>query len=345
VSEHTSQKKQKAARGSPRPFVVIGICTFQRNDLLIALLESISHQTGPIEAEISIVIVDNNPTPSVPQERIRRAASYQCQIVHEPRTGLIHARNRLFEVVEAAGADWMIGVDDDATVAEDWLSQWLRGINTAKADIFVGAIRPVYADNASPYISRRDLSIPKEGETPVVLTTANYAVSKKVFSRTAGVGLRYHPDFNQMGGEDAELMLRAKRQYSIVNHGWPRALVYEEQGGERLTLRYHLKRTFCTQLNGFYISVLHRKDGILNNAAPLPVMLTRRTIRNFVKGVFALISGVVMLLFVRKDGQERIGQGLANFARVLSIFPFLFGATIRRYGITTPNGSETSAEL
>ena len=141
MSGDTSQEKQKAARGSQRPFVIIGICTFQRNDLLVALLESIRQQTGPIEAEVAIVIVDNNPTPSVPKERIISAAPYQCQIVHEPRTGLIHARNRLFEATEAAGADWLIGVDDDATVAQDWLSQWIRGITSAKADILVGGIR------------------------------------------------------------------------------------------------------------------------------------------------------------------------------------------------------------
>ena len=340
MSGQRSQENQKAACESPRPFVVIGICTFQRNDFLLALIESISHQTGPIEAEISIVVVDNNPTPAVPQERLRSAAAFDCQIVHEPRTGLVHARNRLFEAAEAAGADWLIGVDDDVTVAQDWLSQWVQGITSAKADIFVGAIRPNWADNVSPYISRRDLSAPKESEMPLVLTTANYAVSRKVFSQTAGVGLRYHPDFNHMGGEDAELMLRAKRQYAIVNHGWPRALVYEEQRGERLTLRYQLKRTFCTQLNGFYISVLHRRDGILQNAGPLPLMLTRRTIRSFVKGVSGVVSGTVMLVFARKDGQEKIGQGLANFARALSIFPFLFGATIRRYGNTAAKNTD-----
>lgn len=330
----------KAARVSSRPCVVIGICTFQRNDLLLDLLTSIEAQTGSVAADVSLVIVDNNPVPSVPHARVNSATKFRCEIVHEPRAGLVHARNRLFEIADSIGADWLIGTDDDVVVAEDWLSQWIKGIDAVDGDILLGSINLSFSDGVSPFIPQRPFSMPQAGKAPRVLATGNYAVSKKVFSQTGGLGLRFHHDFNQIGGEDAEFFLRAKRQHGTPPYGWPHALIYEEQRGNRLTLRYHLNRTLCTQLNGFYIAALHRREGLLEKPAPLALMLTRRTIKSFGKSMIALSVGVLRLPFTPKGGQQTIGIGLEHLARAFAIAPYLLGTRYRRYGVAAPESTE-----
>lgn len=335
-----SGKNEKAARISSRPFVAVGICTFQRTEPLIELLESIGAQTGQIDADVVILIVDNNPTPSVPQDRVRKSTPYNVRIVHEPRTGLVHARNRLFELAEETGADWLIGVDDDATVAKDWLAQWMQGTSKMEAKILLSDIQLMFSDAVSPFIPQRQFAQPAEGKPPRVLATGNYAISREVFARNGGLGLRFHPDFNHIGGEDAEFFLRAKRQHGIVLSGWPNARVYEKQRGHRLTLRYHLNRTLCTQMCGYYIAALHRKDHILKKPRPMAIMLTRRTIRSIGKGLAALTSGALTLPFDRSLGKKTIGIGLEHMTRAYAVVPYLFGKASRRYGVVSSTSTE-----
>lgn len=305
---------------------------------MIELLESIGAQTGEIDADVVILIVDNNPRPSVPLDLLREITPYNVTVVHEPRSGLVHARNRLFALAEETGADWLIGVDDDVIVAPDWLSEWIRGPNAAGTDILIGSVELKFHASASPYLSRRPFSNPEVGKEPRVLATTNYAISQRVFSQSNGMGLRYHPSFNQIGGEDAEFFLRAKRQHGCAPKGWPDARVTEAQNGRRGTLRYHLNRTLCSQMNAYYIAALHRRDKLMNKPAPLALMLIRRTVRNLVRGLLHLGTGVATLPFSRTAAQQTIGMGLSYVTRAFAVVPYILGKKYRRYGNTTLQG-------
>jgi hypothetical protein len=323
-----------AARRSSRPVIAVGICTFQRNDLLLDLLKTIDVQTGAVEADVSVLIIDNNPRPSVPQDKVLAATKYKVTVVHEPRPGLVNARNRLFELAEETGAEWLIGTDDDMTVAKDWLSQWIKGIKELSADIMLSDINSTYSGTISSFVPQRQSARPELGKPPRILATGNYAISRSVFSQKRGLGLRFHPDFNQIGGEDSEFFLRAKRQHGIVIAGWPNAIAHEEKSGHRLTLRYHLHRTLCAQMCGFYIAALHRKHRIIENPAPLGLMLTRRTINSVGSSLYVLSLGLLTLPFAPARGQRTIGIGLEHLSRAFAVLPFLFGKSYRRYGLS-----------
>ncbi|KQI73158.1 hypothetical protein AN191_04540 [Loktanella sp. 5RATIMAR09] len=307
---------------------------------MLELLESIGGQTGQIDADIVILIVDNNPIPTVPRDRVRNSTPYSFRVVHEPQTGLVHARNRLFDLAEEADADWLIGVDDDVIAEPDWLSEWIRGLNVADTDILIGSVELTFHASASPYLSRRPFSNPETGKEPRVLATTNYAISQRVFARSKGLGLRYHPAFNQIGGEDAEFFLRAKRQYRYVTHGWPSALVTEAQNGDRGTLLYHLNRTLCTQMNAYYIAALHRRDKLMDKPAPLAFVLIRRTVRNLVRGLLRLGAGIATLPSSRTAAQQTIGMGLSDMTRAFAVVSYLLGKKYRRYGNTATHGTD-----
>ncbi|SIT77117.1 Glycosyltransferase, GT2 family [Yoonia rosea] len=339
LSANVTKYTDRAARFSSRPFLSIGICTFKRNEPLIELLESIGAQTGQIDADIVILIVDNNPIPSVPLDCVRNSTPYSVKVVHEPHTGLVHARNRLFDLAEESGVDWLIGVDDDVIAEPDWLSEWIRGLNAARTDILIGSVKLKFHAGASPYLSRRPFSNPEVGKEPRVLATTNYAVSQRVFSQSKGLALRYHPAFNHIGGEDAEFFLRAKRQHGYATGGWPSALVTEAQNGHRGTLRYHLNRTLCTQMNAYYIAALHRRDRLMDKPAPLALMLTRRTVKNLVSGFLRLGSGIAKLPYARTAAQQTIGMGLSDVTRAFAVVPYILGKKYRRYGNTATQGT------
>lgn len=136
------------------------------------------------------------------------------------------------------------------------------------------------------------------------------------------------------GGEDSEFFLRAKRQHGIVIASWPNAIAYEKQRGHRLTLSYHLNRTLSAQTCGFYIAELHRKNRIIENPAPLGLMLTRRTIKSVGSGLYVLSLGLLTLPFATARGQRMIGLGLEHLSRAFAVLPFLFGKSYRRYGVS-----------
>ncbi|WP_342070774.1 glycosyltransferase family 2 protein [Yoonia algicola] len=337
VAKPYSCIQDQEAAGKPlRPSVVIGVCTYKRNDRLQELIKSLNSQTGPIEADVSLLIVDNNQVPSVSHDLVGSDTHFPYQILHERKAGLANARNRLFETADASGAEWLIGVDDDELLETSWLSEWIRGINSASREILIGEVSLEYPINASPYIPRRPIAKPDAPKKSFVLGTGNYAVSQKVFSQDRGIGMRFSAEFNEIGGEDAEMILRAKRQHGLAYQRWPYPAVREEQRGDRLKLRYHLTRAIHTQRNGFHIAALHRRNKTLKNATPLAVMLTRRTSKSLVRGVSNLSVGVFWLPFERKTGQQKIGIGLEHLARAWAIIPFVLGIKRRRYGASEP---------
>jgi hypothetical protein len=220
------------------------------------------------------------------------------------------------------------------TVAKDWLSQWIKGIKELSAEIMLSDINLTYSGTTSSFIPQRQSAKPELGKPPRILATGNYAISRTVFAQKRGLGLRFHPDFNQIGGEDSEFFLRAKRQHGIVIASWPNAIAYEKQRGHRLTLSYHLNRTLSAQTCGFYIAELHRKNRIIENPAPLGLMLTRRTIKSVGSGLYVLSLGLLTLPFATARGQRMIGLGLEHLSRAFAVLPFLFGKSYRRYGVS-----------
>ena len=312
--------------------IVIGICTRQRNALLRRLLESIWAQPLPPNYNVEILIIDNNDEPAVTPDIIALPEKFKVTLLHEPKPGLVNARNRVLDFAAAANADWLIGVDDDEWVAPDWLAQFIVAFETLDTEIIVAAKHIVYAKTMSPFVEQRQIEEPPAGSQTQIFSTANFAISKHLFDPNKGLGLRFSMQFNESGGEDYEFMLRAKNQYGLIARYWPYAIASEECAGKRTTFAHHFKRRVAAQVTRYQAAALHRKTTENQSTVAGTLYLLKRTNRALVYGTGWCLLGVGKVLIGRKNGREVIGKGLFALARAYAIIPYLIGARTVLYG-------------
>lgn len=323
---------QGAANVGSLPLAVIGICTRGRATDLDRLLRCLKSQGGTDQWSYMLLIVDNNPLPSVSSDHCSTASGFPATVVHEPVAGLCSARNRLFDTASDLGAVWIIGIDDDEWVADDWLDRWSRGISMHTADILIGGTELVHPDAGGRFRAKRQYRLPQEGQPSGLLGTCNYAIHESVFSKTAGVGLRFNMLFNHTGGEDGEFMLRAKRTHNIHIQGWPSAKAYEAWDRERATARYAIRRCLHERINFFRIAQLHRAEKLMTFRTPLWQLIIQKSLQSFFSSVLSLGRGLAVITIDREEGEKRIGQAAEDLARAYAPIPFLLGRHKSRYG-------------
>lgn len=312
--------------------IIIGICTRQRNALLRRLLESIWAQPVPPNYDVEILIVDNNDEPAVTPDVIALPDKFKLSLLHEPKPGLVNARNRVLDFATTANADWLIGIDDDEWVSPDWLAQYIVAFESLDTAIIVAAKHVVYAETMSPFVERRQIKEPPAGSPTKIFSTANFAISRRVFHPDHGPGMRFEMQFNESGGEDYEFMLRAKNLHDLTAKYWPYAVATEECTGTRTAFTHHFKRRVAAQAARYQAAALHRKATGNQSTVAATLYLLKRTNRALVYGTGWCLLGVGKVLIGRKNGREVIGKGLFALARAYAIIPYLIGARTVLYG-------------
>ena len=315
-----------------RPFVCIGLCTRGRGKELHRLLDCLRSLTLPDEdLALSLLIVDNNDGATVMQDDVGRQIPFRCTVHHESEAGLVNARNALLDMADEQGADWLIGIDDDVWMNSDWLNNWWAALSSGKTDLYVGASCTVF-DGLQSRLLPKELWLNRTDAAPFPqFTTANFAISRQIFSKTSGHGMRFDHRFNFSGGEDAEFAKRAERLHGIPLLSNSAAIVSEERLGKRKTFTYHLRRCVRDQVNGYRVSHLHRTMGIFTPRRSMPAMLAMRTNESLIKGLGYMLRGIVLLPTKTTVGLRTIGSGLSLLARVYAILPYLLGKSSREY--------------
>lgn len=249
--------------------IIIGICTRQRNVLLRRLIDCICTQPVPAACDVLVLVVDNNDAPMVQPVLKDMATDFPIDVVHEPKVGLVHARNRALVEASARKADWFIGVDDDEWVAEDWLAQFIRGFQTLDRPILLGPCEYVHGAGLSPYLGPMRFPVRKAGQRPSVYATNNFALRRDVFDPEHGPALRFNPRFNESGAEDTEFLLRAQRLHGWTPASWPDAVVYESWDGPRNTLYHRMRREWRVRRTWHGIAWLHTRMGLRRGHWPV----------------------------------------------------------------------------
>jgi glycosyltransferase involved in cell wall biosynthesis len=132
--------------------VAVCIATLHRPVGLRALLESLAVLQVPDDVDLGIVVVDNDSAASARdlvtgyRERVPGRLIY----VVEDQPGIPFARNR---AIAAAGiVDWYAFVDDDETVATDWLVELLRVARGYDADVVTGTVLPRFVQTPPAWV-------------------------------------------------------------------------------------------------------------------------------------------------------------------------------------------------
>jgi glucosyl-dolichyl phosphate glucuronosyltransferase len=197
------------------------LCTYNRSNLLECLLDSMAAMTIPVGLSWELLVIDNNSsddTRTVAERyRERLPVSYYFEVCQ----GKCHALNRGLQ--EARG-DLLLFLDDDVSVAPDWLRTFTAEAADTRYSWFGGRVKPDwrgalpawYREETAPafsgYFGDYDL-----GERPHAYRPgeklplgASLGVRRTVFDRVGGFRLDLGPRGKLRGvGDETELLERA----------------------------------------------------------------------------------------------------------------------------------------
>lgn len=102
--------------------ILVGICTYKRNELLKRALEYISQLKKPDGCDLAIVISDNNPD-RLAYLVFEQEKNYPINLyyTHVKEQGIANARNGVLEKALELNADYVAFIDDDEYPEATWL--------------------------------------------------------------------------------------------------------------------------------------------------------------------------------------------------------------------------------
>lgn len=221
--------------------VTVCLCTFRRPSVHDTLA-SLATQDLPEGVTLRVVVADNDETPAAldailaSASRLGLALSY----VHAPARNISIARNA---ALDHAAPGLVAILDDDETADRGWLRALLEEHERSGADVVLGPVVPVYADDAPAWMRDGEFHAIRPvyvGGRIVTGYTSNVLLDP---SAPALAGQRFRLDLGRTGGEDTEFFERATRRGAVISHA-PDAIVREPVEAGRATVRWLLARRF-----------------------------------------------------------------------------------------------------
>jgi succinoglycan biosynthesis protein ExoM len=266
--------------------LVICTITRSRQELLRALLMSYERLKIPSEVSVQFLIVENNDASDCRLTVLdsHLAKNFRVTYVLEEQLGIPIARNRAAREAINLKADFLVFVDDDEEVTENWLCCLVATHRLTKAQIIGG---PVLANLArsleqpgltwfkkillnslvTRYQRKKEKAARKcarEGIGNIDIVTNNWLASISIFTE---LNIYFDESMRFTGGTDTKWFHEAKSRG--VSSAWALdAIVLETIPVNRLSLRYQFRRGRDQSINNYN---RRRRKGILVGAT-LPLI-------------------------------------------------------------------------
>lgn len=306
--------------------VTIAAATLDRPEGLGRLLKSIGRLTfiRVTEPAIDVLIVDNStdgsarPLVDAFADRLRWPLIYH----HEPRLGLVHARNAQLTAAPA-DAHWLAMIDDDEMPDPAWLDALLATAAATAAPLVAGPVIPVFAEAPPAWaVAGRffEVGLPVD-RTPIGhLYTGNALLSLPV---VRAAGWRFDATFNRSGGED-EHFFRRSLAAGLSAVFAAEARVFETIPPAKTTPRWVLRRHFRM---GTTLATIDRMND------PSFSMAARRS----AKGLVRIAIGLARLLGAPRAGRRAVLPALADIARGVGALAGILGIRFNEYSTGATN--------
>jgi len=240
--------------------VSVLICTYNRASLLRDSLRVLGALTPPSDAEVQIIVVDNNSTDETPEviAQAVRTSPIPIVAVREERQGKSFALNSGLEV---AHGDIIALTDDDVIPAPDWLQRIVDDFRERDVTFVFGKVLPWWSRRPPPelLVQRAQaiwgpLAILDYGDVPVdylpdnggrLPIGANLALRRDAVARIGA----WRTDLGKVNntlisGEDHEIFMRLRRAGLYAGFYDPELTVRHFVPEARLTRRYFRKWFF-----------------------------------------------------------------------------------------------------
>jgi succinoglycan biosynthesis protein ExoM len=193
--------------------IVISIATYLRPVELARCLRSVDAQV--VARKFGIAIVDNDPNASARPvfESFVGTTHHPIQYVVEPTPGIAAARNRGVALAAAAGATWVVFIDDDEVATNGWLQALVDAASQFGADLVAGPVHAIVEPGGSSWVRPKDYHqlVPERGARMAVASTANLLVRVSVLSHLSTGAGPFDNERGLLGDEDTYMTARATR--------------------------------------------------------------------------------------------------------------------------------------
>ncbi|MEL6265286.1 MAG: glycosyltransferase [Pseudomonadota bacterium] len=250
--------------GRPAETVTVCMCTYRREHLA-ETLKTVLAQEVPEGLSLTVVVADNDATPSAQPvvEAAAAATTIPVRYVHAPERNISIARNAC---LDAADGDWVAFIDDDELAPPHWLAALWQQAHAGGLDVVFGPAYARYPEGTPDWIRQDDHLT---NHVPVHRGEVRTGQTSNVLMRWRGSPIReqrFRLENGRTGGEDVEFFFRLHRlgqRMGVTD----RAAVHETPGLNRLTYGWLRRRRFVTgQFHGAYSGPVPRSwrhDGVL----------------------------------------------------------------------------------
>ncbi|WP_426229141.1 glycosyltransferase [Pararhizobium sp. DWP3-4] len=219
----------------------IGVCTYRRPELE-QTLASLAKLTVPGNAEIRIIVADNDDAPSAKGrvDASRASVPHEIVYVHCPSSNISIARNACLDKAEG---DFLAFIDDDETASQDWIAKLIETAQATAADAVLGPVKATYGKDAPGWMRRGDF----HSTFPVwvggqIITGYTCNVLLRLAAPSLS-GRRFNLALGRSGGEDTEFFTHMHRMGGKIAYA-PAAWVEEPVPAKRAAFSWLAKRKF-----------------------------------------------------------------------------------------------------
>jgi GT2 family glycosyltransferase len=237
--------------------ITVASLTRRRPGMVETLLKSWAAMALPSNTTVRCLIVENDDTAQV-QELVAHhdplPNGVPLDYVLETDPGIPFGRNRAAKEAIAHNSDLLAFVDDDETVAQDWLVRLVAGYRQSEAVLLGAPLRmadPIDGLNRLELMmhnsisdgyrqkEKRNASLTTLNEAPrVTIATNNWIAETRLFSEE---GFWFNEEMRFTGGTDSVFCAKVKEAGHKV--GWVKdAFVYETLPRDRLRFSYQYAR-------------------------------------------------------------------------------------------------------
>lgn len=234
--------------------ILIGVGTYNRNELLCNCLKNIANLVVPNDCEIKVIISDNNPDRKAYQVYENFCGNYPFEIYyeHEEQKSIAAVRNVVLKKAVEIKAEYVAFLDDDEYPTPKWLDELYSTMILFNAD---GATSyPVRIIDGVKQAIPSNYKRRKFGSVRKVFCTNSVIFSMKIVNES---GIWFDTQFGLMTGEDVDFSSRASAKgYKFV---WcDKELLYDVIPANRETMEWKMDRAVN---NGYLKIFLARKNG------------------------------------------------------------------------------------
>jgi len=271
--------------------ITVCICTFRRSNLR-ATLDSLAGQILSDGGRFQIVVVDNDVSRTAEPivTSFRATASVNVAYLHAPHRNISIARNAALAVCQTR---WLAFVDDDETVAPDWLDRLVKARDGAAA-VF-GRCEAIYSNDTPTWIRVGDYHSNNIVSTHGVIETGHTSNVLIDMNFVRAHALRFDEEYGRTGGEDTVFFYEAHRRGGRLAYA-PDALAYEDVPSTRKTLRWVTTRRYRTGQT--YAKLQERFQTLTYQTIPL-LSPTKIAWCVFVAAILAIRPGRAMWWLMR----------------------------------------------